>query len=98
MPSRGVSHFMLKWSLTSFEGSLVLRPRGEYSSAPHVGMAYAHIAKARVCLVGMQSVRTAGLGRASDECDMYLSCGADVVCPEALGKATAEGCGYSRGW
>ena len=45
----------------------MLRPRGENSSAPHVGMAYAHIANARVCLVGMQSVRTAGLGRASDE-------------------------------
>ena len=41
MPSRGVSHFMLKGSLTSFEGSLVLRPRGEYSSAPHVGRAHA---------------------------------------------------------
>ena len=42
MPSRGVSHYVLKGSLTSFEGSLVLRPRREYGSALHVGMVNAY--------------------------------------------------------
>ena len=40
-----------------------LLPSIHTASAPHVGMAHAHIVMARVCLVGMQSVRTAGLGR-----------------------------------